>query len=146
MKTKRTSFIGLLSIILLVLAGGLAYAATSGTSHGYHPQTAVTAIATPGSHSQHPASQPGHRYQASGSDWRCCGGWYGGWNYGHQGHGSQGHQGYPGSQGRHCQHHGTQHHGYQHHGYQHHGRGYQGGSHGGHRWGNGNGCCGGSWH
>lgn len=136
MRTTRTAIIGLLSVFLLVLAGGIAYAAVSGTSQPSHRAVTAATTVTPGSHSQHPASRADPGYQARGGDWRCCGGgWYRGWNYGYQGHASHGHQGYPGSQRRHYQHHGSQHRGW----------GYQGGSHGSRHWGNGSGCCG-SWH
>lgn len=137
MRNTRFITIGLLSIFLLILTGGFAYAASTGSSHN-PAQPAAAAVA--GSHSQHPASQLRHGYQRHGGHW--CD-WQG---YGHQR--GTGHHAY---QGQGHQGHGSQ--GYRHHGSGQGSRGYQGnwgyqghGSHGGQRWGGGHGCCGSRWH
>jgi hypothetical protein len=110
MRNKRSIIIGALIAPMLALTGGLAYAATSGTGQGHpasHP--AATATATPGSHSQHPASQVGHHgHQRNGSHRWCDNQRSGTRHHGTRHHAYQGqsYQGY-GNQGPRYRHHGS---------------------------------------
>jgi hypothetical protein len=125
MKNIKKILIGAVTVPVLALTGGLAYAST--TTGGHPAQAQLTATATTHNHAQHPAG-PAH---IGWCDWRSSGHWCT-WH----GHG-YGHQPQPAHQRSH------QHPAYRHHSYRHN-HGYQGYRTWGHQGGQGHGYQG-SW-